>query len=123
VRDRGRDQIKERLVERFEFGERMTLDQYRVTLKALNKLREAFGVLEGTADAFITLPTPTMPPVGDATGDSVYGDPSSCLEAPAWSLPILQETGLPLGIQLLGNKHQDYQLGQIGKWMMETFLR
>ena len=79
--------------------------------------------LEGIADGFITLPTPAMPPVGDATGDSVFGDPSSCLEAPAWSLPLLQETGLPLGIQLLGNKHQDYQLGQIGQWMMEKFLR
>ncbi len=123
VRDRGRDQINERLVSRFEFGENMSLDDYRVTLEALTNLRAAFTSLEGLADGFITLPTPTMPPVGDATGDSVYGDPSSCLEAPAWSLPLLQETGLPLGVQLLGNKHQDYQLGQIGQWMMETFLR
>jgi Asp-tRNA(Asn)/Glu-tRNA(Gln) amidotransferase A subunit family amidase len=123
VRDRGRDKINERLVSRFEFGEKMSLDEYRVTLKALDSLRGAFTLLEGAADGFITLPTPTMPPVGDATGDSVFGDPSSCLEAPAWSLPLLQETGLPLGIQLLGNKHQDYRLGQIGQWMMETFLR
>jgi Asp-tRNA(Asn)/Glu-tRNA(Gln) amidotransferase A subunit family amidase len=123
VRDRGRDQIKERLVERFEFGERMSLDEYRVTLEALSKLRDVFASLEGVADGFITLPTPTMPPVGDATGDSVFGDPSSCLEAPAWCFPLLRESGLPLGIQLLGNKHQDYRLGQIGQWMMETFLR
>ncbi len=123
LRNLGRDQIKERLVDRFEFGEKMSLDEYRVTLKALDGLRGAFASLEVNADGFITLATPTMPPVGDATGDSVFGDPSSCLEAPAWSLPLLQETGLPLGIQLLGNKHQDYQLGQIGQWMMEKFLR
>ena len=123
VRDRGRDQIKERLVDRFEFGEKMSLDEYRITLNALYKLRDTFDSLEGTADGFITLPTPTMPPVGDATGDSVFGDPSSCLEAPAWSFPLLQENGLPLGIQLLGNKHQDYRLGQIGQWMMKKFLR
>lgn len=123
VRDQGRDQINERLVSRFEFGEQMSLDEYRVTLEALHQLRAVFTKLEGVADGFITLSTPTMPPIGDATGDSVYGDPSSCLDAPAWNIPILKESGLPLGIQLLGNKHQDYALGRIGQWMMETFLR
>ncbi len=123
LRDDGRNQIRDTLVERFEFGERMSLNEYRVMSGALNKLREKFTSLEGAADGFITLSAPTMPPIGKETGDSVFGDPSSCLEAPAWSVPVLKEQGLPLGIQLLGNKHQDYKLAQIGKWMMETFLR
>ena len=42
LRNLGRDQIKERLVDRFEFGEKMSLDEYRVTLKALDGLRGAF---------------------------------------------------------------------------------
>ncbi|NKB22711.1 MAG: hypothetical protein GKS01_19655 [Alphaproteobacteria bacterium] len=115
--------INERLVDRFEFGEQMSLDDYRVTLDAQSKLRGTFATLEGKADGFITLPTPTMPPLGNATGDSVYGDPSSCLEAPAWNIPLLRETDMPLGIQLLGNKHQDYALGQVGQWMVDAFLR
>ena len=123
MRDRGRNQIGDALVERFEFGEKMSLNEYRIMFGALNKLREIFTSLEGTADGFITLSTPTMPPIGKETGDSVFGDPSSCLEAPAWSIPVLKEKGLPLGVQLLGNKHQDYTLAQISKWMMETFLR
>jgi len=41
LRNLGRDQIKERLVDRFEFGEKMSLDEYRVTLKALDGLRGA----------------------------------------------------------------------------------
>tara|TARA_Y100001936_G_scaffold254027_1_gene323680 strand:+ start:6000 stop:7376 length:1377 start_codon:yes stop_codon:yes gene_type:complete len=123
VRDLGRDQIEDRMVERFEAGEEMSLDAYRETLSALYRLRAAFLDLEGKAEGFITLSTPTMPPLGNATGDSVYGDPSSCLDAPAWNIPLLELSGLPLGVQLLGNKHQDYSLGQIGRWMTETFLQ
>jgi len=63
-----------------------------------------------------------MAPLGDNTGSSVFGDPSSCLEAPAWNLALLEDRGLPMGIQLLGNKHQDYTLGNIGLWMTETLL-
>ena len=122
LRDAGRNQITERLVERFEFGESMTLDAYRDTLEALEKLRQSFTLLNGKADAFITLSAPTLPPLGDNTGDSVYGDPSSCLEAPAWNIPLLVQDNLPVGIQLLGQKNHDYRLGQFGQWMKDLFL-
>jgi Asp-tRNA(Asn)/Glu-tRNA(Gln) amidotransferase A subunit family amidase len=122
LRDVGRNQITERLVERFEFGESMTLDAYRDTLKSLEKLRQSFALLRGKADAFITLSAPTLPPLGDNTGDSVYGDPSSCLEAPAWNIPLLMQDNLPIGIQLLGQKYHDYRLGQFGEWMTDHFL-
>jgi len=122
IRDMGRDQINERLVERFEAGETMSLADYRASLAALNKLRDAFAAIKGKADACITLSTPTPPPVGNSTGNSVYGDPSSCLEAPAWNIPLLESQGLPMGIQLLGHPHDDYALGCIGRWLMESFL-
>lgn len=122
IRDMGRDRIDERLVERFEAGETMSLDDYRQSLEALKKLRAAFAAIKGKADACITLSTPTPPPIGTSTGDSVYGDPSSCLEAPAWNLPLLESQGLPMGIQLLGHPHDDYALGCQGRWMMEAFL-
>ena len=122
LRDMGRDQINERLVARFEAGETMSLADYRQSLEALNKLRTAFAAIKGKADACITLSTPTPPPIGNATGDSVFGDPSSCLEAPAWNLPLLESEGLPMGIQLLGQPHDDYALGCMGRWMMEVFL-
>jgi Asp-tRNA(Asn)/Glu-tRNA(Gln) amidotransferase A subunit family amidase len=122
IRDMGRDKINERLVERFEAGETMTLEDYRQSLEALKKLRDAFAAIKGKADACITLSTPTPPPVGNSTGNSVYGDPSSCLEAPAWNIPLLESQGLPMGIQLLGHPHDDYVLGCLGRWMMERFL-
>jgi len=122
IRDLGRDRIDPRLVARFEAGEAMTLDDYRQSLAALNRLRAAFAAIKGKADACITLSTPTPPPIGSSTGDSVYGDPSSCLAAPAWNLPLLECQGLPMGIQLLGQPHDDYALGCLGRWMMGAFL-
>lgn len=122
LRDMGRDRIKDRLVERFEAGETMSLDDYRQSLVALQSVRDCFAALEGKADNFITLSTPTMPPLGSSTGDSVFGDPSSCLQAPAWNIPLFEDRGLPMGVQLLGHPHQDYELAHVGRWMMETFL-
>ncbi|MDC0033503.1 amidase family protein, partial [Alphaproteobacteria bacterium] len=122
LRDRGRDQINERLIERFEAGETMSLQDYRRSLDALTALRQAFAAIKGRADACISLSTPTLPPIGYATGNSIFGDPSSCLKAPAWNLPLLECQGLPMGIQLLGHPHDDYRLGCLGSWMMKNFL-
>lgn len=122
LRDKGRDRISDKLVTRFEAGEAMTLDDYRRSLDALNRLRALFATLQGKADTYITLSAPTPPPLGDGTGNSVFGDPSSCLAAPAWNLPLLANDGLPMGIQLLGHPHDDYALGCLGQWMMEVFL-
>lgn len=122
LRDKGRDLIDAGLVARLEAGETMTLADYRRTLDALEKLRAAFAAIRGKADGCVTLSTPTPPPLGTATGDSVYGDPSSCLEAPAWNLPLLECGGLPMGIQIMGQPHDDYALGCIGRWMMDAIL-
>lgn len=122
LRDKGRDLIDAGLVARFEAGETMTLADYRRSLAGLDALRAAFAPIAPKADACITLSTPTPPPLGTATGNSVYGDPSSCLGAPAWSLPLLECEGLPMGLQLLGQPHEDYRLGCLGAWMMEAYL-
>lgn len=122
VRDRGRDRINPRLVDRFEDGERTSLAEYRAALEKLEAVRAAFLATKDVADGYITLSTPTMPPVGMNTGDSVFGDPSSCLGAPAWNLPLLEDRGLPMGVQLMGQMHTDFDLAQIGRWMVETEL-
>ena len=57
-----------------------------------------------------------------AVGDPVYGDMSSCLGAPAYNLPLLADRGLPMGVQLLGHPHRDYELALRSKWLVEAFL-
>ena len=103
---------------RLRESEEMSLDDYRRALAALGALRRDFARFEDFADGYITLCTPTMPPPYPETGDSVFGDVSSSLGAPAWSLPLLEDRGLPMGVQLMGNPHRDYELGCIGRWLM-----
>jgi Asp-tRNA(Asn)/Glu-tRNA(Gln) amidotransferase A subunit family amidase len=47
----------------------------------------------------------------------VYG---SWLGVPAFSLPLLQSQGLPLGVQLLGAPDQDGALAGSAHWVMQA---
>ncbi len=122
-RDKGEHLISLEILNRIARGEAMTIEDYRHCLEARDALRACFAKLGGKGDAYVTLTALGPPPVGMPVGDPVYGDVSSCLGAPAWTLPLLADRGLPMGIQLLGHPHQDYALALIGRWMTETFLK
>jgi Asp-tRNA(Asn)/Glu-tRNA(Gln) amidotransferase A subunit family amidase len=50
-------------------------------------------------------------PVGlGSTGNPVFAAPGSMLGIPALSLPVLDDGGLPFGLQLMGFAHRDAQL-------------
>ena len=87
-----------------------------------DKLRQAFAALADAFDGYLTLSAKGPPPIGMPVGDPVYGDVSSCLGAPAWNLPLLADRELPMGIQLLGHPHEDYDLVLRGRWFFEAFL-
>jgi Asp-tRNA(Asn)/Glu-tRNA(Gln) amidotransferase A subunit family amidase len=44
------------------------------------------------------------------------------LGAPGYNLPLLEDRGMPMGIQIMGFPHEDFVLGKIGKWVSEEFL-
>ena len=108
--------------ERLERGEKLRPRDYRDRLDKREELRRLFAALDGIFDGYLTLSAQGPPPVGMAVGDPVYGDMSSCLGAPAMNLPLLADRGLPMGIQLLGHPHGDYELALRGKWFVDTFL-
>ncbi len=110
------------VLERLTRGEQISPEDYRDRLAMREALRRAFAALDGAFDGYLTLSAIGPPPVGMAVGDPVYGDVSSCLGAPAWNLPLLANRGLPMGIQLLGHPHQDYDLALRGSWLVESFL-
>jgi Asp-tRNA(Asn)/Glu-tRNA(Gln) amidotransferase A subunit family amidase len=65
-------------------------------------------------DACITLTAPGAAPVGlGSTGDPIFVVPGSMLGVPAITLPVLQDGGLPLGLQLLGFTDRDAALFSI----------
>jgi Asp-tRNA(Asn)/Glu-tRNA(Gln) amidotransferase A subunit family amidase len=92
-------------------AEAMTLDDYRRDIKERDRRRAVYQALAEEFDACLTLSAPGAAPVGlDWTGDPAFVIPGSMLGVPAISLPVLQDGGLPLGLQLLGFADADAAL-------------
>ena len=122
-RDKGEHLISSAILERISRGEEMVIEDYRKCLEMRDKLRNAFNHIKGKADAYILLSAQGPAPLAsDGIGNPFYGDVSSCLASPAYNLPILEDCGLPMGVQFLAHPHQDFELGRIGKWLVDTFL-
>jgi Asp-tRNA(Asn)/Glu-tRNA(Gln) amidotransferase A subunit family amidase len=99
-------------------GRGMTIDDYRVLLHRRDVMRERLALLADEADACIALAAPGPAPVGLAfTGNSIFNVPASALRCPAISLPKLKVSGLPLGVQLLGQPHGERALSGVAAYV------
>lgn len=118
--DRKPDLLSERVRERVTVGEALKPDDYARALEWCLDFRQQYRALAGRVDAFITLNSVGAAPVGMPVGNSIYGEPSSILGAPALNLPLLEMENMPLGVQLLGFYRKDYELTAMGRWLAET---
>jgi Asp-tRNA(Asn)/Glu-tRNA(Gln) amidotransferase A subunit family amidase len=113
-RARDASKLSTSMLERGAQAEAMTLNDYRRCLKERDKRRATFHKLAAEFDACITLTAPGAAPVGLGwTGNSIFVVPGSLLGVPAITLPVLQDDGLPLGLQLLGFADRDAALFSI----------
>jgi Asp-tRNA(Asn)/Glu-tRNA(Gln) amidotransferase A subunit family amidase len=102
-RERDASKLSRAMLDRLAEAERMTLDQYREDLAHREKVRARYAELEAHCDACISLSAPAAAPLGlDSTGDPNCTVHASLLGIPAISLPVLQDDGLPLGLQIAG---------------------
>jgi Asp-tRNA(Asn)/Glu-tRNA(Gln) amidotransferase A subunit family amidase len=109
ARDAGK--LSKAMVDRGVAAEAMTLDDYRGYLADRDKRRAAYHALASEFDACITLSASGAAPIGlGSTGDPIFVVPGSMLGVPALSLPVLNDGGLPLGLQLLGFADRDAAL-------------
>ena len=112
-------------------AEAMTPDDYRAALieRAAAQLRHA--AVGPLADAVMTLSCPGPAPLwsGDVpgqplaprpTGDFVFNAPSSMLFAPAVTVPLMSVGGLPVGIQVMGQQHEDARMTSLARWLLES---
>lgn len=101
-------------------GNSMTLDDYRRLLDWRETLRGQFRAFCSNYDAALTLSAIGAAPAGfESTGDPAMNIPASTLGAPAVSLPLLSDAGLPLGLQVIGAAGQDYALLGHCQWLVE----
>ena len=109
ARDAGK--LSQAMLARGRQAESMTLEDYRHDIADRDRRRATYHALADAFDACITLSAPGAAPTGlDSTGDPVFAVPGSMLGVPALSLPVLDDGGLPLGLQLVGFAHRDASL-------------
>jgi Asp-tRNA(Asn)/Glu-tRNA(Gln) amidotransferase A subunit family amidase len=115
-------------------AEAMTPDDYRTNLLARQQAQLAHMAAASLADAAITLSCPGPAPLwsGDVpgqplvprpTGDFVFNAPSSMLFAPVVTVPLMSVGGLPVGVQLMGQQHEDARMTGLARWFSENLKR
>ena len=112
-------------------AEAMTPDDYRSRLLARQQAQLAHAAVASLADAAITLSCPGPAPLwsGDVagqplaprpTGDFVFNAPSSMLFAPVVTVPLMSVGGMPVGVQLMGQQHEDARMTGVARWFSEN---
>ena len=110
-------------------AEAMTPDDYRINLLARQQAQLAHAAVASLADAAITLAclgpapiwsgdVPGQPLAPRPTGDFVFNAPSSMLFAPAVTMPLMSVGGLPVGVQLVGQQHEDARMTGLARWVI-----
>jgi Asp-tRNA(Asn)/Glu-tRNA(Gln) amidotransferase A subunit family amidase len=106
-------------------AEAMSVTDYRAALMDREAAQLRHARVAPLADAAITLACPGPAPLwsNDAsnprpTGDPVFNYPSSMLFAPAVSVPLMAVRGMPVGVQLMGQQHDDARLTAMARWLL-----
>jgi Asp-tRNA(Asn)/Glu-tRNA(Gln) amidotransferase A subunit family amidase len=104
---------------RIEGGQKLSLDEFRSAWREADQMRAAANDWAGGFDAILTLPAPGQAPKTLAsTGDAIFNGLWTLLHMPCLTLPAGEgPDGLPVGIQLVGKRHADARLLDIGLWV------
>ena len=69
----------------------------------------------------ISVTAPGAAPIGlETTGNPIFVVPGSMLRAPGVSLPVLDDDGLPLGLQVLGFPQGDAGVFAVAGWIEDA---
>ena len=120
--------LSARAMATLERAEAMTLADYEAALTERAQAQLAHEQLSAEVDAIITLSCPGPAPLwpGDVpgqplasrpTGNAVFNYATSMLFAPAVSVPMLAVGGMPVGVQFVGQQHEDARMTSYGRWL------
>src|SRR5215213_6594917 len=100
-------------------GGELRLDDFRTAWRRADEARGAANEWAGGFDAILTLPAPGQAPKGlGSTGSAVFNALWTVLYMPCVTLPAGEgPDGLPVGIQLVGRRHDDARLLDVGLWV------
>lgn len=97
-------------------------DSYLAAVRLVENWRGRIADIVGTHDAVLTAAVNGEAPVGlTSTGDASFQEIWSLLHLPAITLPLATGPfGLPVGVQLVGQRLDDARLLQLAKWGLDT---
>jgi Asp-tRNA(Asn)/Glu-tRNA(Gln) amidotransferase A subunit family amidase len=118
LEQRHRDLISPRMNELLDEGAAIPQGRYEEALGAATALRHAFASFIAAYDAVLTPPAPgEAPPTLEETGNPAFCTIWTLLGAPAITIPVgLGPAGLPLGLQIVGERGADDHLLGVAAW-------
>jgi len=112
------------LIRQLENGRTVTLETFREDLALRDLARQRMVALATYCDALISPascgPAPRFETTkGSAfpTGDVSFSCVSSYIGAPAVAAPLLAVEGMPMGVQLIGQMHEDERVTAYARWL------
>lgn len=109
--DMDKSKLSTSAVGRLVEAQGMSQEQYAGLIAQRAKIRATYEALASDVDACMTLSAPGAAPVGlDWTGDPIFTVPTSLLGCPSLTMPVFEDDGMPLGLQLFGFTDQDAAL-------------
>ena len=117
--EKGRDRLSPQLRGLIERGREIRAFDYQVALARAALLVQGFDEIFQQCDAILTPPAPGTAPAGlESTGDPAFCTLWTLCGMPAVNLPLMQgENGLPLGVQLAGQRDRDARLLRTARWL------
>jgi Asp-tRNA(Asn)/Glu-tRNA(Gln) amidotransferase A subunit family amidase len=116
--DKHADLLEQRQRDRLARARSITAERYAELLEEKARMKaQARQAMQG-ADAILTLSSSGPAPIGHShTGSRAYLLFSSFLHLPAFSLPLLEADGMPVGAQIIGHAGRDGDLCALARWM------
>jgi Asp-tRNA(Asn)/Glu-tRNA(Gln) amidotransferase A subunit family amidase len=120
--EQGAESLSKVLRALIERGRKVLAVDYARALAGSAQLN---GALDGVFDEYDAILTPAAPgpaPRGlDSTGNPAFCTMWTYLGTPAVTLPLLQsESGMPIGVQLVGRRGNDARLLRTANWLAKT---
>ncbi len=122
--DKSPELISAGLAERIAAGREEPVAAYIEAIAARDNAYQAIANLFSRYSAILTPAAPGAAPEGFATtGSPIFNGLWTYLGMPAISLPLLaNETGLPIGVQLVGARRDDGRLLRTANWLVQKLL-
>jgi Asp-tRNA(Asn)/Glu-tRNA(Gln) amidotransferase A subunit family amidase len=121
VADKHGDAVSKVMRDLIDEGRTVTAMQYLAALDLRRNLAERLNQMFSQFNAIMTPAAPGIAPAGHgSTGNPAFCSLWTLVGLPSMALPLLEgEGGMPLGVQLVGARNDDFRLFRTAKWLTE----